>query len=130
MKKGDEMRILALADTHGAIPIPQVEADLVLCLGDIDYYELRKIDQLYSCPKVGVLGNHDAPDFFESAFQTTSIINVHQKVVNVSGITIAGFEGCPRYNQRTFLQYEEEDVVAFTHLLSKVDIFIAHSNPR
>lgn len=42
MKKGDEMRILALADTHGAIPIPQVEADLVLCLGDIDFMNFEK----------------------------------------------------------------------------------------
>lgn len=119
------MRILALSDTHGVIEIPEGNFDLVLLLGDIEYGELRKIDQMFSCPKVGVLGNHDAPDYFNG----TSIINVHSQVLDILGLKIAGFEGVPRYNKRTYLQYEEIDAFLFTTSIPKVDIFIAHANP-
>lgn len=119
------MKILCLSDFHGAGSVPDEQPDLVILLGDIDYYEIRKIDAAYDCPKVGVLGNHDGPDYFEG----TNVINLHQEVMEINGVTFAGFEGCPRYNKRGFLQYWEDEVQDFMDSLKKVDVFIAHSNP-
>ena len=92
------MKLLVLSDFHGAGTMPEATPDLVILLGDIDYYEIRKIDEKYTCPKLGILGNHDGPDYFEG----TNVVNLHKQVVEVSGLTFAGFEGCPRYNTRGY----------------------------
>lgn len=120
------MKILIITDTHGGSELPEITPDLILLLGDVDFYEIRKIDKKYNCPKLGVLGNHDAPDYFDE----TDVINLHKKVVDIKGIKIAGFEGCPKYNKRKYLQYTEEEVGEFTKDLEGVDIFMAHANPK
>ena len=119
------MRILTLSDLHGYVPIPEATPDLVILLGDIDYYQLQKIDEQFTCQKIGVLGNHDGLDFF----QNTNILNLHRQTVEINGVTFAGFEGCPKYNRRTYLQYLEEETTDFMESCEKVDVFIAHSNP-
>lgn len=119
------MQILFLSDFHSVGEIPNVQPDLVILLGDIDYYEIRKIDAYYTCPKLGVLGNHDGPDYFHG----TSIIDLHKKIVEIEGMVFAGYEGSPTYNRRKYLQYTEEEVSYFTRELKQVDFFIAHSNP-
>lgn len=125
-QRGDNMKILIFSDLHGGYQFQDENPDCIFLLGDIDYRELAEIDRSYSCPKFGVLGNHDAPSYFED----TSIVNVHGKIVTFNGITIAGFEGCPRYNTRSHTQYYEDEVSAFTDSLSTVDVFLAHSNPQ
>lgn len=120
------MNILVISDSHGFLPTLTSSPDVVFLLGDIDYYELRKIDQLFTCPKFGVLGNHDGPDYFDG----TSIQNVHEKVVEWNGYTIGGFGGCPRYNKRSFLQFHEQEAAAFVNNAPRVDFFLAHSNPQ
>lgn len=120
--------ILAISDLHDREDIPRLESqpDLVLCLGDIHHYDLEDIDEYYSCPKFGVLGNHDAPD----SFKGTSIVNMHSKIVEIEGITIAGFGGCLRYNTKNHGQYTEEECAFFLNSIGHVDIFMAHGNPR
>jgi uncharacterized protein len=122
------MRILAFADVpNGGFVLPDEQPDLVLLLGDIFYRNVLRIDRKYQCPKVGVLGNHDKAHFFDD----TDVINVHRKIVKVNGLTIAGFEGSPKYNNKPFgqhLEIEAEQFVANIYR-KKIDIFLAHSNP-
>lgn len=119
------MKLLVLSDFHGVGVLPEENPDVVVLLGDIEYAEIRKIDARYTCPKIGVLGNHDGPDYLVG----TNIINLHERTVEIGGLTFAGFEGCPRYNRRNYLQYWEDEVASFTDALPTVDVFIAHSNP-
>ena len=89
--------ILAVADLHSRhVEIPNNHPDVVLLLGDISFQTVETLDKLFSCPKLGVLGNHDGPDYL----QGTSILNVHAQVVEVEGIRFAGFSGAPRYNAK------------------------------
>jgi Icc-related predicted phosphoesterase len=122
------MKFLVISDSHGGYKETDLQGeqiDAVLLLGDIDYYEVRKIDEAFHGPKFGVLGNHDGPDYFEG----TGIVNLHGKVIEFKGLTIGGFEGCPRYNKRAFGQYEDGQVKAFIESFSHLDILISHANP-
>lgn len=118
------MKFLFFSDSHGRFDLPDVSFDALFLLGDIDYYELRHIDKEIDCPKFGVLGNHDAPDYFNN----TNIVNLHQQVVTFKGITLAGFQGSPVYKKPYFGQHTEEEVYDFVSRIPSVDIFIAHSN--
>lgn len=123
------MKALIFSDLHGyyASRLPKVDPDIIFLLGDISWSEVRNIDSMYSCPKFGVLGNHDQIDLYDG----TSIIDMHQKIVVFNGLKIAGFGGCPIYNSRGYGQYREVDVSRFVDSMeSSVDIFIAHSNPQ
>lgn len=120
------MKILCFSDSHGRFDLPDIEMDALFLLGDIEYYELREIDKQFSCPKFGVLGNHDGMDYYNN----TSIVNVQETIVEWNGLKIAGFGGCPRYNNRPYLQYYDEELHDFMHCLPSVDIFLAHSNPQ
>lgn len=119
------MKILAFSDSHGWLKeLPPVKPDLIFLLGDLDKKEVRLIDRSYSCPKFGVLGNHDSLFLYAE----TSVIDVHGRIVQHNGFAIAGFGGCPRYNTKSN-QYEEAEVQRFTESLPSVDFFIAHANP-
>lgn len=124
-----KIKALIISDLHGSSSqrFPVDEPDIVFILGDLAWKDVRQIDSMYLCPKFGVLGNHDRPDLYED----TSIINLHATTIKFKGLTIAGFGGCPTYNQRNYGQYRESDVTRFIDTLrSPIDIFIAHSNPQ
>ena len=119
--------ILAVADIHSPrIEIPNCNPDVVLLLGDIPLQVVETLDKLYSCPKLGVLGNHDGPDYLER----TSILNVHAQIVEVEGNRFAGFGGAPRYGAKPYGQYTEDEAHAFVDGLGYVDVFLAHANPQ
>ena len=119
--------ILAVADIHGrSMDLPDWNPDVVLLLGDIPFQMVEKLDKLYSCPKLGVLGNHDGPDYLEG----TSILNVHGQIVEGEGLRFAGFGGAPRYNSKPYGQYTEDEARAFVDDLGYVDVFLAHANPQ
>lgn len=122
----ENLKILAISDTHDYYRNhPDISPDLVLLLGDNEFDEIREIEKKYNCPIVGVLGNHDRPDYYEN----TNIIYVHQKIITVNGIKIAGFNGSIAYKRKQSLLFFEEEVFEFVKDLEPVDIFIAHSNP-
>ena len=119
--------ILAIADIHvNQIDVPDCNPDVVLFLGDIPFQMVEKLDKLYSCPKLGVLGNHDGPDYLDG----TSILNIYAQVVEVAGLRFAGFGGAPRYNGKSHGQYTEDEARAFADGLEYVDVFLAHANPQ
>lgn len=118
------LKIYFFSDFQGVKEIPDGNPDLVVLLGDISYLDAKEIDQKYNCPKIGVYGNHDSKD----AWKETSIHNIHCRKLRFQGLSIAGFGGCPKYNQKPN-QYTEEECEAFMNKLGPVDLFIAHSNP-
>lgn len=121
------LSILVFADIHGYLDqLPECEPDIILLLGDVSRQDVQKIDRQYRCPKLGVLGNHDKHYYFDE----TNVINLHTKSTTINGITFAGFGGSPRYSDKPYGQYTEDEARAFMDRLGYVDVFIAHSNPR
>ncbi len=120
--------MLVFADVHSSpLVLPDVQPDVVLVLGDISREDLQTIDKRYEhSVKLGILGNHDRPHFFNG----TTIRNLHETITTVCDVTFAGFGGAPRYSDKSYGQYTEEEAMAFLRDLERVDVFIAHSNPR
>lgn len=120
------MKILFLSDLHTTnFKYPTTDVDLVVLMGDIPWEEVKRIDELFTCEKIGILGNHDRLDTFDGL----NITNIHDNVYTFNDFTFAGFGGCPYYNGRDG-QYTEDDVRYLTDNIGKVDFFIAHSNPK
>lgn len=119
-----KIKAFVFSDFQGEIEIPDGEPELVILLGDIYFRYAREIDNKYDCPKIGVLGNHDSPNEWKS----TEVVNIHEEVVDINGISFAGFGGSPRYNSKPN-QYTEEECRSFIDRIPKVDVFVAHSNP-
>lgn len=120
------MKILFISDWHGHdYELPEEIVDVVVVLGDMDWRQIESLDKRFSCPKLGLLGNHDRLD----QYKNTKFIEMHKNTFEMHGVTFAGFDGAPRYNRKDTPQYEEEDVENFCATLEGVDIFIAHANP-
>ncbi|WP_307476271.1 metallophosphoesterase family protein [Cytobacillus purgationiresistens] len=88
---------------------------------------MSKVNRKYSCPKLGVFGNHCHP----SNFDDTEVMNIHENIVRIKGLTIAGFGGAPKYKDKLFGQHTEEEAAAFVTQIyqQNIDILITHSNP-
>lgn len=121
--------LLVLSDIHddklelGTLHQP----DFVLFLGDVPRHVIQDVDERFTCPKFGVLGNHDGLDYFDG----TSVLNLHGNVVQADGITFAGFGGSPRYNEwKDDVQFTEDEARAFFDQVGYVDVFLAHSNAK
>ena len=121
------MKILVYADLHNKKPtFPDVQPDVVFLLGDIHWQYIKEIDEHYDCKKFGVLGNHDGLDYFNH----TTVVNLHGKSEVFEGVTIAGFGGSPKYNDKqNSAQYTDMEADEFIRNIGEVDIFISHSNP-
>jgi Icc-related predicted phosphoesterase len=81
---------LALADEPPHAPVPELvaalEPRLILLLGDLEPAWTDGLAEI-DLPKLGVLGNHDAPD----ALDAVGAANLHGRVVEHDGSTFAGF---------------------------------------
>lgn len=121
------MNILLCADMRTSVKLPNINPDLVILLGDIPRLMVSKIDRQYKCRKLGVLGNHDDHYFFDG----TEVENIHNKIISVEGVRIAGFEGSPVYKTKGFGQHSEGTCAEFAKKISneEIDILVAHSNP-
>lgn len=126
------MKILFISDIHDFNGVGHIindvkneEVDIVISLGDIRTEDLIELGNYYTCAKYGVLGNHDS--VYELNY--TGFENIHEKYIEIYGISITGFGGCPKYKINGYNQYLESDVYNFTENIGKVDLFIAHANP-
>lgn len=120
------MDALVFANFHGRIELPKRSPEVIFLLGDISYPNVDRIDASYHCPKFGVFGNHDGPDYFDD----TDIINVHGRRETFHALVIGGWSGCLRYNSKSFGQFTEDDTTEGLRAIGQTDIFIAHGNPR
>ena len=93
------MRVLALADKRPLIDpatmARQKHVDAVFCLGDLDRAWIESLMSL-AIPRIGVHGNHDP----EHMLRELEIDDVHLRRTQIGGgLTVAGFEGCVRYQR-------------------------------
>jgi uncharacterized protein len=71
------------------------DVDLVLSCGDLPPEYLDFLCTNLGAPLVYVRGNHDGA---YASSQFDGMMNAHGRIVTRGGVSIAGFEGCRRYN--------------------------------
>jgi Icc-related predicted phosphoesterase len=124
------MKILAIADrppTKSIISlVNENNLELICTLGDLDEFSLAELKDINHIPKIGVYGNHDSGQYFESL----NIINLHLKTFEYKGFTFGGFEGSVRYKENPYaIMYTQEEAFEMLKDFPGVDVMIAHSPP-
>ncbi|MFN2112931.1 MAG: metallophosphoesterase, partial [Anaerolineales bacterium] len=119
------------------------DIDLILSCGDLPYYHIEKLFQLYEVPVLYVRGNHDPRvEYGKSGplFGPRGGIDLHKRVVVLNELIFLGFEGSLPYKDGPFL-YSQGEMWRF--VISTVpkliwnklsygrflDVVIAHSPP-
>lgn len=144
------MRILALADHEhpfihqSRFPENLPPFDLVLIAGDLPGSYIEFVATKVTAPVVYVHGNHKeeyVQDYLGNLTAPGGAIKGHGNIVDVAGIKIAGWGGCPRYNKGDIGQYNEpEALTKFASWLPVlkprqlrlghgVDILLTHAPP-
>jgi Icc-related predicted phosphoesterase len=144
------VRILALSDqTHPFIyqhrfPTNLPPFDLVLVAGDLPGSYIEFVATKATAPVVWVHGNHKeeyVQDYLGNLTPPGGAIAAHGRIVNIAGVRIAGWGGCPRYNNRQAGQYNEAEAQTrflswYPALMSRrlltghgVDILLTHAPP-
>jgi uncharacterized protein len=122
------MRVLALADEPPHGPIPELVAasrpELIVLLGDLEPAWTDGLESI-DLPKLGVLGNHDAPD----ALDAIGAEQIHLRRVDVLGCSFSGFGGSPRYSEKGGNEWTEEEAVKLVGRLPAADVLLTHSPP-
>lgn len=134
------MRILCVADTvtqallepEGEGP-PIDDIDLVIACGDLPPEYLTSLRNRYNVPLYYVLGNHDL------RYQSSPPVgcgHIDRRIINFSGLRLAGFSGSRWYNGG-MNQYSEKEMSSFLKKMrfalwrSKgIDIVVTHAPPR
>lgn len=145
------MKILAVSDrVVEAIYDERVaerftDVDLVLGCGDLPYFYLEFIVTMLKVPVFYVIGNHGTELQYGPDNQPQypgGCVNLHKRVINHSGLTIAGLEGSMRYTERGDFQYTETDMALnVLELIPRLvwnrirwgrylDILVTHAPPR
>lgn len=97
--------------------------DVIFTLGDIDDRTLDYIlMQAGKVPVIGVPGNHDSENI-------PGVLNVHQKVIELNGISIGGFGGSLRYKDNQPHHYTQWSAQIGMWRMPQVDIFLSHCGP-
>ncbi|MDZ7704306.1 MAG: hypothetical protein U5L04_07490 [Trueperaceae bacterium] len=145
------MKILAIADAVSPIiysenfPHNLPPFDLVLSAGDMPGHVLEFIATKLTVQPLYVLGNHHNAYLLDPATQQQVLpggcINVHNRVLNVNGVLVAGFEGSARYRPGLH-QYSEWQMALLVARLTPrlwynrwrygraVDILLTHAPPK
>jgi hypothetical protein len=64
-------RALVIADRRPSVPLQQLlemyrsSIDLLITLGDLDFYDLRAVEQWPDLPRIGVYGNHCGTSYLQ-----------------------------------------------------------------
>ncbi len=144
-----EVQILAVADevdtrlygNGGRVRGPR--PDVILACGDLPAYYLDYLVSQHNVPLYAVHGNHDPAPPIEAAagYARCGAIWVGGRVVNASGLLIAGFDGSIRYNSGAYQSTESEMQAAVRGLVPRLlmnrvrhgrflDVLITHAPPR
>jgi uncharacterized protein len=76
-------------------------------------------------PKLGVRGNHDAPD----ALARLGVDDLHSRRAEVGGLSFSGFGGSPRYS-RDGNEWTEAEAERMLERLPAADVLLTHSPPE
>lgn len=145
------MKILAIADAVSPVvyserfPENLPPFDMVLSAGDMPGHVLEFVATKLKTPPVYVLGNHHNAYIRDSVTDEMTLpggcINVHNRVVDIGGVLIAGFEGSARYKPGPH-QYTEWQMSYLTASMTPkllinrfrygraVDILLTHAPPK
>jgi uncharacterized protein len=104
--------------------IEALSPDLVLVLGDLEPAWTEGLGES-ELPKLGVRGNHDAPD----ALSAQGVEDLHLAAAEVGGLRFAGFGGSPRYSRHGGNEWTEEEAAAMLERLPAADVLLTHSPP-
>lgn len=119
------------------------DVDLILSCGDLPYYHIEKLFQLYEVPVLYVRGNHDPRvEYGKSGplYGPRGGIDLHHRVIFLNDLLFAGFEGSLPYKEGPFL-YSQSQMWNFVLglvprlLWNKIihgrylDVVITHSPP-
>lgn len=129
------MKILFLADLQSVkyeawqdfLKIDKNSFDIIATLGDIFGLYLKQTRDAFPDKKIiGVLGNHDQ----KGKFAYYNIEDIHNRIVDINGVKIAGIEGCVKYKESDkFPLYTQFEIIKICHHLDKADIIISHNSP-
>jgi len=87
------------------------DVDLILSCGDLPYYYIENLFQLYEIPVLYVRGNHDPRvEYGKSGplYGPRGGIDLHNRVVVLNDLIFAGFEGSLPYKEGPFLHSQSE----------------------
>ena len=88
--------------------------DLILGCGDLPYYYLEYLECMFDAPLCYVHGNHDPLVEYSSTGGTKTAPdggdNIDMRCVQVSGLLVAGLEGCIRYRPDGNHQYTQSEM--------------------
>jgi len=120
------------------------DVDLILSCGDLPYYHIEKLFQLYEVPVLYVRGNHDPRvEYGKSGpiYGPRGGIDLHNRVVVLNDLIFAGFEGSLPYKDGPYLHSQSEmwrNVISIIPRLlwNKIiygrylDVVLTHTPPR
>lgn len=125
------MQILLFSDFHNAVNyddlkqvlLNQTVPDIVFTLGDISVSDLMFIKNLFhNVPIYGVCGNHDS----RATLNMADTPNLHGKVIEMDGVSFAGFGGSVRYKHGAYTMFSQNESLDIAKTLPAADILISH----
>ncbi len=119
------------------------DVDLILSCGDLPYYHIEKLFQLYEVPVLYVRGNHDPRvEYGKSGplYGPRGGTDLHNRVVFLNELILVGFEGSLPYKDGPFLYSQSQMWQMVLGLVPRLlwnklvhgrylDVVIAHSPP-
>jgi uncharacterized protein len=94
-------------------------------LGDLEPAWTEGLESV-DLPKLGVRGNHDAPD----ALEAVGVEDLHLASTEFGGLRFAGFGGSPRYSRQGGNEWTEEEAEEMLARLPAADVLLTHSPPE
>ncbi len=120
------------------------DIDLILSCGDLPYYHIEKLFQLYEVPVLYVRGNHDPRvEYGKSGplYGPRGGIDLHNRVVVLNDLIFAGFEGSLPYKEGPFLHSQSDMWRSVFSIVPRLlwnklvfgrylDVVLTHTPPR
>jgi uncharacterized protein len=121
------MTLLVIADDESLLQhLPDARAEVLVSCGDLPDELILRAAQRCGCRHVlAVKGNHDS-----SAPFVAPIVDLHQRVHTIHGITFGGFSGAWKYKPKGNHLFEQGEVESALADFPRVDIFVTHNSPR
>ena len=82
------------------------DIDIILACGDLPYYYVENVFEAIGVPTFFVRGNHASVLEYGVKGPRSSpdgAIDLHQRVININNVLLAGFEGSVRYRTGPFM---------------------------
>jgi hypothetical protein len=129
------MDLCVISDIHGCPAyIPQladIDYDLLVICGDITdfghYTEARSILQHIPHPFLAIHGNCDHEDVLPALNEMHC--NLHENIVVIREMTLAGFGGSTLFMRRTPSEYTEEKIYRGLSSIPQHAILVTHAPP-